>query len=155
MAMMTFNMLVERKWLTEKATCGTITAGDLHFYTLEPPTRHDDVKPRAIPAGVYPLTIRFSPNHGRLVPHVECVPGFYSIEIHIGNTAKDTLGCTLVGRTNPSPDFIGASHAAFDDLFGRLFAAAAEYTGGQDEHLVYHVGLHEKMPVLVGAPSHL
>ena len=138
------NVSVQREKLTQQSTIGRLTIGGVDgffVYTLEPETREDQVKPRAIPAGTYALTIRFSPKHGRLVPHLELVPGFDEIEIHIGNYPRDTQGCTLVGRTNPQPDFIGGSHAAFDDLFGRLFAAAVENAGGEpDEHVVYHVG---------------
>lgn len=138
------NLSVQREKLTKQSTIGRLTidgVDNFFLYTLEPEKRDDDVKPRAIPAGTYALTIRFSPKHGRLVPHVEMVPGFEEIEIHIGNSPRDTLGCLLVGRTYPEPDFIGGSHAAFDDLFGRLFAAANENTGGDpDEHVVYHVG---------------
>jgi len=133
MAMMTFNMLVERKWLTEKATCGTITAGDLHFFTLEPPTRHDDVKPRAIPAGTYNVTLRFSPKHQRMVPHVEDVPGFEEIEIHWGNYPHDTEGCLLVGETH-SDDFVGESKLAFFQLYSLLREMQAE---GSDLVITY------------------
>jgi Family of unknown function (DUF5675) len=137
------NLTVQRRWLTLNSTQGELSiAGDDRFklYTLEPVTRADTVKPRAIPAGTYPLTIRYSPKHGRLIPHVEDVPGFEEIEIHIGNFPKDTIGCTVVGRTRQA-DAVLQSHAAFDDLFGRLFAAAAENTGGKpDEHVIYHVG---------------
>jgi hypothetical protein len=150
------NAEVQREKLTEHSTIGRmriLDVPDFSVYTLEPPKRTDGSKPRAIDAGTYELTIRYSQKHGRLIPHVEGVPDFTEIEIHIGNFAvphpdghgqmkpPDTEGCTCVGRTNPSPDFIGASHAAFDDLFDRLFAAAAENHGGPpDVHMVYHVG---------------
>jgi hypothetical protein len=120
------NLKVQREWLTARSTIGHITAGDssFHLYSLEPETRHDQVKPRAIPAGTYPLTLRYSPIHGRIVPHVEDVPGFSEIEMHIGNYPKDTKGCTLVGKIRGT-DFIGQSHAAFDLLFEKLLATAA------------------------------
>lgn len=142
------NVTVQRRWLTPNSTIGEIAiAGDsyFHLYSLEPVRTDAQIKPRAIPPGTYPLTIRFSPKHGRLVPHVEDVPGFSEIEMHIGNSGKDTEGCTLVGKTR-EVDFIGQSHAAFDQLFQRLFAAAAENNDPRipgrlpDEHLVYHVG---------------
>lgn len=131
------NLTVQRRWLTAQSTIGDISiAGDadFHLYSLEPVTRNDDVKPRAIPAGTYPLTLRFSPKHGRIVPHVENVPGFSEIEMHIGNFPKDTEGCTLVGKTRDT-DFIGQSHAAFDLLFDRLVHGSAPPADG-----VYHVG---------------
>jgi Family of unknown function (DUF5675) len=137
----TMNLKVQRKWLTPQSTIGELTVADrpddaLKLYTLEPIQRTDGAKPRAIPAGTYALTIRISPKHGRLIPHVEGVPGFSEIEIHVGNQAKDTEGCTLVGRTRPETDFIGQSHAAFDCLFALLMDAATP----PDEHGVYRVG---------------
>lgn len=131
------NLKVQREWLTPLSTIGHISiVGDpgFHLYSLEPETRSDNVKPRAIPAGTYELTLRYSPKHGRLIPHVENVPAFTEIEMHIGNVPKDTLACTCVGKTRDT-DFIGQSHAAFDQLFEKLLAAAAPAHDG-----VQHVG---------------
>lgn len=139
------NLTVQRRWLTPNSTIGDLSiAGfaDFHLYTLEPVRLPDgsDVKPRAIGAGTFVLTIRFSPEHGRLIPHIEDVPGFTAVEMHIGNYPKDTKACTCVGKTR-DVDFVGQSHAAFDQLFDILFAAAAENDGSAaDEHKVYHVG---------------
>lgn len=140
------NLTVQRRWLTLNSTQGELSiAGDdqFHLYTLEPVTRTDAVKPRAIPAGTYPLTIRYSPKHGRLIPHVEDVPGFEEIEIHIGNFPKDTIGCTVVGRMR-AVDGVLQSHAAFDALWEKIWPAAAENAGNPagapDEHAIYHVG---------------
>ena len=94
-------------------------------FTLEPPFADDTVKPRAIPAGTYPLTIRYSAKHGRLVPHVENVPGFTEVEIHWGNYPKDTEACLLVG-TMQGTDFVGHSVEAFNDLFLRIQEALAQ-----------------------------
>ena len=113
---------VTRDQFTQESTGGQLFIdGVFQCFTLEPVTRADDVKPRAIPEGTYTLDIRFSPKHGRNVPHVENVPGFVEIEIHIGNFPRDTEGCCLVGITR-SQDFVGQSHGAFDDLFARLQA---------------------------------
>lgn len=111
---------IKRDQFTQQSTGGQLFIdGQFQCFTLEPVTRDDSVKPRAIPDGTYTLDIRFSPKHGRDVPHVENVPGFEEIEIHIGNFPKDTEGCCLVGKTR-STDFVGQSHGAFDDLFARL-----------------------------------
>lgn len=149
------NFKVQREWLTQHSTIGTLfslnqvqglTLPEVECYTLEPETRHDQVKPRAIPAGTYPLTLRYSPIHGRIVPHVEDVPGFSEIEIHIGNypvphpdkaglmKPSDTKGCTLLGKTRDT-DFVGQSHAAFDAVFEKMLRAAAPAENG-----VQHVG---------------
>lgn len=62
----------------------------------------------AIPAGVYELNLNtVSPKfHTRswakqfngVVPRLVNVPGFSGVLIHPGNTAKDSLGCILVGE---------------------------------------------------------
>jgi hypothetical protein len=71
-------------------------------YTLEPFDH--------IPAGTYELKLRtFGEHHEKYslkfpdihkgMLWVTDVPGFTDILIHIGNTEKDTKGCTLVGAT--------------------------------------------------------
>jgi len=100
-------------------------SADAECFTLEPPYRMDGTKPRAIPVGTYPLTIRWSVKFGKHVPHVENVPGFVAIEVHWGNYPRDTDGCTLVGRTRgPLPDFIGSSVLAWTMLMAKLMAVA-------------------------------
>lgn len=113
------NLLVTRKTFSPFSTIGELTTDGLKLNTMEPPRR--EAKPRCIPAGTYDVSIRWSPKHGRLIPHVENVPGFEEIEIHVGNFPADTQGCLLVGRTvGPNPDFIGGSKLAFEELFHKL-----------------------------------
>ena len=83
-------------------------------------------KPYAIPSGEYPVTIEKSPKFSALyhrdflTPHVNNVPGFTGIEIHIGNVPRDTEGCTLVGEIKGAIDCIGNSEIAFRALMGIL-----------------------------------
>lgn len=84
----------------------------------------------AIPAGRYRVTIRHSHRFQRPMPYIENVPGFSGILIHPGNTAADTAGCLLVGRTTNGVE-IFQSIAAFKDLFQRIAADLA------DEHEVF------------------
>jgi hypothetical protein len=93
--------------------------GEFFCYTLEPPWKTDGSKPRAIPDGTYNLVNRFSPKHGRNVPHVDNVPGFNEIEIHWGNFPQDTEGCLLVGASE-GHDMIGTSRKVFDELYAKL-----------------------------------
>jgi Family of unknown function (DUF5675) len=95
--------------------------GSFQCYTLEPPHRDGDTKPRAIPAGRYRLTWRFSKRHQKDVPHVEDVPGFTEIEIHAGNYPKDTEGCLLLGRSR-GPDYLSTSVDACDQVYARVEA---------------------------------
>ncbi len=109
-------ILVTRKWFTSQSTCGElIIKGELFCYTLEPPTKTDNTKPRAIPAGTYDLTMRFSPRHNRILPHIENVPDFDEIEIHPGNYPRDTEGCVLVGSSHMK-DVVLESDKAFNRL---------------------------------------
>lgn len=52
----------------------------------------------AIPYGMYKVTITYSPKFKKNLPLVEGVKGFSGIRIHSGNTAKDSLGCIIVGK---------------------------------------------------------
>lgn len=111
------NLLVTRHTFTTLSTVGNLAVNGEQFgFCLEPPKR--DEKPCCIPLGSYDVEILWSPKHERLLPHVQNVPGFEEIEIHIGNFPKDTEGCLLIGQyAGPNPDFIGGSKKAFDQLF--------------------------------------
>jgi len=114
------NIEVRRRWTTGKSVISHVFVnGRCMCFGLEPPIRTDDVKPRAIPAGTYEVTIRWSEKHKRNVPHVEKVPGFEEIEIHVGNYPRDTEGCLLVGETM-GEDYVGNSHGAFEMFYAKL-----------------------------------
>ena len=52
----------------------------------------------AIPTGVYPVVITYSPKYKKPMPLIDKVKGYSGIRIHSGNTAKDTEGCLIVGK---------------------------------------------------------
>lgn len=54
----------------------------------------------AIPAGTYQVRMTYSNRFKRIMPEVLNVPGFSGIRIHSGNTAKDSLGCILLGKND-------------------------------------------------------
>ena len=114
-----------RKIFTAESTIGELAVdGTFECVTLEDPVRDRKVPDvTAIPGGAYDLVITQSPKFGRLMPRLENVKGFEGILIHWGNTAVDTRGCILVGRTS-SKNFIGSSKVTFNALFANLQEAS-------------------------------
>lgn len=126
---------LERTWRTDKCTIGTLSIdGAYECFTLEDVQRGTDpatVKEWKVndetaiphpPDDAYNIIVTHSKRFMRELPLVENVPGFEGIRIHPGNTAENTDGCILVGRTK-GPTYIGESRAAFNALYGKIQAA--------------------------------
>ena len=89
----------------------------------------------AIPVGRYRVTLgirspRFSTKKqyafcGGYLPRLLNVPAFDGVLIHIGNTAKDTEGCILVGR-NTKVGMVLESTATFHALYDVLRRAKGD-----------------------------
>lgn len=87
----------------------------------------------AIPYGTYDVTLNVQSPRFRtkkayefckgFLPRLLNVPHFEGILIHIGNTAKDSGGCILVGENKVVGGLINST-ATFTRLYGRLKAAA-------------------------------
>lgn len=73
----------------------------------------------AIPSGIYPVTITYSTKFKKNLPLISNVKGYSGIRIHSGNTAKDTLGCILVGK-NKEVGKVLESRVTFNALYKRL-----------------------------------
>lgn len=86
----------------------------------------------AIPAGRYRVTLevkspkfsakKYEKNYGfcdGYLPRLINVPGFDGVLIHIGNTARDTDGCVLVGK-NTKVGKVLESRAVFVKLYEEL-----------------------------------
>jgi hypothetical protein len=73
----------------------------------------------AIPYGTYKVEINYSPKYKRLMPQIMNVKGFGGIRIHSGNTAKDTLGCLIVGK-NTKKGMVTESRATYNKLFALM-----------------------------------
>ena len=102
---------------TGVSTYGHLLIGDVKFcYTLEDSTVNGFGKGCGIPKGVYALEYSQSPRFGRKMLRLVGVPGRTGILIHVGNTAKDCIGCILVGNTRSNKDFIGSSAVAVKNL---------------------------------------
>jgi hypothetical protein len=77
----------------------------------------------AIPYGEYKLIYTWSPKYKKDMWRLMGVPGFEGILIHTGNSAKDTAGCVLVGKTrNPKKGTIAYSSDALKELSAFLQA---------------------------------
>lgn len=88
----------------------------------------------AIPTGTYTISMNIvSPSYSKKpyykklcagrVPRLMNVPGFDGILIHIGNTAKDSAGCILVGQ-NKKKGMVLNSRVTFESLYSRLKSAS-------------------------------
>ena len=120
---------VKRLHRTDKSTIGELYInGKFECYTLEDVER--DVKidgKTAIPKGTYKVIINQSNRFKRLLPLLLDVPNYAGVRIHSGNTAEDTEGCILVGKTR-SLDFVGSSREAFTKLFEKMLLEKKEIT---------------------------
>ena len=98
-----------RTYQTEEYFCDTLEPTVLELKTTVPketvlrsPTKLASLKPVAIPEGRYAVVITWSQKFKMWLPLLLGGPDFnrlwQGIRIHMGNTAKDTQGCILVGR---------------------------------------------------------
>lgn len=123
------NLVVKREFFSDESTVGRLYIdGAFECFTLEDTCRETDGKTfpsckiqdeTAIPRGTYQVIIDFSDHFHRELPHILEVPCYSGVRIHAGNSAKDTEGCLLVGRTR-NVNWIGQSQAAFHDLMDKL-----------------------------------
>jgi hypothetical protein len=118
-----------------KATAGLLFVdGKFECYTLEDEKR--DVKvmhETCIPAGTYEIKLRTEgthheeykkkfPDHIGML-HLQNVPKFQFILIHIGNTDKDSSGCILVGnQVTKIPSLVDSTNA-YKSLYTKVSAA--------------------------------
>jgi hypothetical protein len=134
---------LKRRFKGESYTIGSLYIDDEYFCdTLEDKDRGlkqgmsiEDIimqkvkSETAIPAGTYiVVTDIVSPKYstreayrfcGGKVPRLLNVPGYEGILIHIGNFARDTEGCILVGENKVKGQVINST-ATFKKLYERL-----------------------------------
>lgn len=122
----TLELVLARRAFKETYTIGELFVDGVYFCdTLEPKVRdyaggEQKVKGEsAIPEGRYLVKQYLSPKRRMFVPQLMDVPMFENIQIHIGNTKKDTEGCILVGK-NCKKGSVLSSKATFDRLWERL-----------------------------------
>lgn len=129
-------VILERAWRQETYTVGKVIIDGKRFCeSMEDKDRgltqdmsEEEIKrvkvygETAIPAGVYTVKMTYSQKYKRKMPEVLGVPGFSGIRIHSGNTAKDSLGCILLGR-NTKVGMVTESRKTCKE-FERLLEAA-------------------------------
>lgn len=125
---------LQRKTLTSESTIGILDVFGEGVFTLEDPRRaHKVFGETRIPAGCYRLelrdqggmtqryTARFPDMHQGMIWLLN-VPMFDYVYIHIGNWAKDTEGCILVGLAR-NKDMIRESKAAYQLIYPKIVEA--------------------------------
>lgn len=78
----------------------------------------------AIPTGTYVVRWSYSNKFGKYMPELVNVPAFLGIRMHSGVTAKDSLGCILVGE-NKAVGQVVNSRAAYARVAKQIKAAAS------------------------------
>lgn len=111
--------------------------GEFECFTLEDQSQDKKVMHETrIPAGTFKVLLRTVGSHhsrySKKFPvmhkgmlHLQQVPGFQYILIHIGNTDDDSSGCILVGKFFKSGKLI-SSTLAYLSLYKKVVDAAAE-----------------------------
>lgn len=109
--------------------------GKLQAFTLEDEKRDVKIMSKTrIPAGVYTARLqlagslhnnykaRFEFHKGMI--HLQDVPNFSGIMLHIGNTDRDTAGCILVGESHKiGRNFISQSTQAYTRVYNIISKA--------------------------------
>ena len=123
------NLLLIRDTFSKKSTIGELFInGERICDTLENPWQDNQRNISCIPEGVYPVRLRLPRESGtRDYIHllVKDVKDRDYILIHIGNTAKDTSGCILVGL-GTEQDVVHNSVLAMDLLIKEVIHLGAE-----------------------------
>ena len=135
-------LLVERFTSDKDATISAIYLDNVfQCFGLEDEYREEKVASETrIPAGSYKVGLRttggfharyekkFSDIHQGML-HVQDVPGFEYILIHVGNTDENTAGCLLVGtgaRAAEGDMSIQSSRVAYKKLYSKVIEAAKQ-----------------------------
>lgn len=106
---------------TPECVIGTLSVdGEVQCFTYELPWKDNQDDISCIPPGVYYAVERFSNKQGYKVYELIDVPDRDNVQIHIGNTGKDTTGCILpgmmVGHLGEATRAVLASKKAFDKV---------------------------------------
>ena len=123
------NLLLIREVFTEESTAGTLYLnGERVADTLENPYLDNQRNISSIPSGQYKVRLRLareSATRDYLHLLVQEVKDRSYILFHIGNTAKETRGCVLVGLSRQQ-DRVNNSKLAMDLLIKEILILGGE-----------------------------
>ena len=127
--MKTVNVNIKRLHFTDMYTIGKLYVNGVYICdTIEDKVRllrskYDKVYGEtAVMSGTYEADIYFSKKFGYKVVRLFDVPYFSGIYIHKGNTAKDSLGCIIVGY-NDKKGWVSRPTIAMNKLIEALEGA--------------------------------
>ena len=119
-------LILKRVTFTEKYTEGRLYVNDVFFCnTIEDKVRAKagmwkrifKVKAQtAIPYGIYPVAVTWSPRFKRPLTGVFSVPDFEGIRIHNGTSELSSEGCIIVSHHVASPGKLVNDKAAMNQL---------------------------------------
>jgi len=119
-------LLLQRKVLTDRYTQGVLYVNGIFFcHTIEDKVRAKagmwkrifKVKAQtAIPYGIYPVLVTWSPRFKRQLTGVFNVPDFLGIRIHNGTSELSSEGCIIVSNRVESPGKLVNDKAAMNQL---------------------------------------
>lgn len=119
-------LTLQRYMFTNDYTMGLLFIDGLFFCdTIEDKFRGNDLSKTkvygetCIPYGVYDVKITWSPKNKKYMPQIMNVPYFDGIRIESGNTAKDSLGCVIVGIKSENGKVL-ESRKTYNALMKRL-----------------------------------
>lgn len=141
-------MVLERLKSDGNTTMGILMVnGRFQSFTLEDEYRTKKVMHETrIPAGDYAIRLRnfgsmaprynaqFSEHNHRGMLHLQHVPGFEYIYIHVGNDDDDTSGCILVGF---GADFRTMTISRSRDAYAELYSSVAD--AAEADQLMIHI----------------
>lgn len=115
---------IRRVFTPESTISSLLIDGEHECYILENPIHEGLLGPAhiAIQVGTYPVIVRYSEHFHRRVLGLTEVPGRTNIEVHPGNSPKDTHGCLLPG-TKQGKDCVMDSVKAESALFVKVVVA--------------------------------
>lgn len=94
------NYTIGKLYINNQYFCDTLEDTERGLTSTMPLEEIKKIKVKgetAIPSGTYQVLYTYSPKFKRMLPLINNVKGFEGIRIHSGNTAKDSLGCVLLG----------------------------------------------------------